>query len=115
MPLSPNALMEPSITGTLRADIDVDLTPALFRDTGWQTQDRTARLGDCDLGIPVVNPDGVAIGASIEARGLVCSAFAPNRGGYVSCMAGYADQLLAAGLLLPAEKDRTVSCAARQR
>ena len=113
--LSPNALMEPSITGTLRADIDVDLTPALFRDTGWTTQDRNARLGDCDLRIPVVNPDGVAIGASLEARAEICSAFAPNRGQYVRCVVDYANQLQSAGLLRPTEKGRIASCAARQR
>ena len=113
--LNPNALMEPSITGTLRADIDVDLTPALFRDTGWKTQDRNARLGECDLGIPVVNPDGVAIGASLEARGLVCSAFAPNRGQYVSCVVGYANDLAEAGLIEGRDKGRIASCAARQR
>ena len=113
--LSPNALMEPSITGTLRGDIDVDLTPALFRDTGWNTNGGNATLGGCDTGIPVVDPAGVAVGASIEARGLICKAFARNHGKYVSCMAQYADTLVAQGLIEGGDKGRVTSCAARDK
>jgi hypothetical protein len=35
---SPNLLMEPSITSTLDAANDLDLTPALFDDIGWVLQ-----------------------------------------------------------------------------
>ena len=35
---SPNLLMEPSITSTLDAANDLDLTPALFEDIGWVLQ-----------------------------------------------------------------------------
>lgn len=113
--LSPNALMEPSITGTLRGDIDVDLTPALFRDTGWNTNPGNATLGGCDTGVPVVDPAGVAVGASIEAHGLICKAFARNHGKYVSCMAQYADTLVDQGLIGGRDKGRVTSCAARDR
>lgn len=113
--LSPNALMEPSITGTLRGDIDVDLTPALFRDTGWNTNAGNATLGGCDTGVPVVDPAGVAVGASIEAHGLICKAFAKNHGKYVSCMAQYADTLVDQGLIGGRDKGRVTSCAARDR
>jgi hypothetical protein len=113
--LSPNALMEPSITGTLRGDIDVDLTPALFRDTGWNTNAGNARLGSCDTGVPVVDPAGVAVGASIEARSLVCGAFAKNHGKYVSCMVQYTDTLLGQGLIEAGDKGRITSCAARNK
>lgn len=111
--LSPNALMEPSITGTLRGDLDVDLTPALFRDTGWTTDGGNAMFGSCDTGVPVVDATGVAIGASVEARASICKAFAGNRGQYQSCVVNYADTLLAQGLIDQAQKDRVASCAAR--
>ena len=113
--LSPNALMEPSITGTLRADLDVDLTPALFRDTGWRTSAGNATLGTCDTGVPMVDPAGIAVGASIEARALVCSAFAKNKGQYQSCVVAYANSLVDAGLIEGSDKGRIASCAARQR
>lgn len=113
--LSPNALMEPSITGTLRADLDVDLTPALFRDTGWATSAGNATLGSCDTGVPVVDATGVAVGASIEARALVCSAFSRNKGQYQSCVVAYANSLVEAGLIEGSDKGRVASCAARQR
>jgi hypothetical protein len=113
--LNPNALMEPSITGTLRADIDVDLTPALFRDTGWRTSAANATLGTCDTGVPVVDPSGIAIGASLEARSLVCSAFARNKGQYQGCVVSYANSLVEAGLIEGRDKGRIASCAARQR
>ena len=113
--LSPNALMEPSITGTLRGDLDVDLTPALFRDTGWATSAGNATLGSCDTGVPVVDPSGIAVGASIEARALVCSAFAADKGEYQDCVTAYADTLVEAGLIEGSSKGRIASCAARQR
>ena len=34
--LTPNALMEPSINDSLDASMDLDLTPALFQDLGWE-------------------------------------------------------------------------------
>ncbi len=34
--LTPNALMEPSINDSLNAVVELDLTPALFKDLGWQ-------------------------------------------------------------------------------
>lgn len=113
--LSPNALMEPSITGTLRGDLDVDLTPALFRDTGWNTDTGNAMLGTCDTGVPVLDPTGVAVGASIEARSTICKAFAPNKGQYQSCMVQYANTLVEQGLIEGRDKGRIASCAARQR
>jgi hypothetical protein len=111
--LSPNALMEPSITGTLRGDLDVDLTPALFRDTGWTTDAGNATFGSCDTGVPVVDATGVAIGASVEARASICKAFARNKGQFQSCVVNYADTLLAQGLIDQEQKDRVASCAAR--
>jgi hypothetical protein len=33
--LAPNALMEPFITSSLNAAVELDLTPALFKDLGW--------------------------------------------------------------------------------
>ena len=113
--LSPNALMEPSITGTLRGDLDVDLTPALFRDTGWNTDPGNATLGTCDTGVPVVDATGVAVGASIEARSTLCKAFARNKGQYQSCMVQYADTLVDQGLIEGRDKGRIASCAARNR
>lgn len=113
--LNPNALMEPSITGTLRGDLDVDLTPALFRDTGWRTSAGNATLGSCDTGVPVVDPSGIAVGASIEARSLVCSAFAADKGEYQDCITAYADSLVEAGLIEGRSKGRIATCAARQR
>ncbi|MNG41537.1 hypothetical protein D3C84_1307810 [compost metagenome] len=63
----------------------------------------------------MVDPAGVAVGASIEARGLICKAFAKNHGKYVSCMAQYADTLVDQGLIGGRDKGRVTSCAARDR
>jgi hypothetical protein len=111
--VSPNALMEPFINSDLRANVDVDLTPALFRDVGWNTNPGNATLGGCDTGVPVVDDNGLAVGASIVARGFICEVFASNHGKYVSCVNSYANDLARDGLIQPRDKGRITSCAAR--
>jgi len=111
--VAPNALMEPFITSTLRANVDVDLTPALFRDIGWNINGGNAKIGNCDTGVRVVDDTGLAVGASIVARSFICDVFANNHGQYVSCLNGYANQLASDGLIQPRDKGRITSCAAR--
>lgn len=58
---SPNLLMEPSITDTLTAAVDVDLTAALYADIGWVLVDE-----DSDL-IPDIN-DNCRIESNTDQR-----------------------------------------------
>ena len=112
---SPNALMEPSITATLQANVMLDLTPALFQDEGWTLNSGTARLGDCDTGIPVVEEGGLIPGATVIAISRVCKIGTTNRGGYQSCMDANKQSLLAQGVLRGNQGGKMMSCAAKMR
>ncbi len=107
--LSPNALMEPSITSTLRADVDVDLTPALFKDIGWNFN-TSSRLGNCDTGIPAVSNTGVSIGGSVAGQAALCEATSTTRAQYSQCLLDYAKEAAAEGLLTNTQASRVVVC-----
>lgn len=113
--LTPNALMEPFNTASLRADIDLDLTPALFQDEGWPLDEGTARLGSCDTGVPIQIAGGLIPGAGVLATSNVCRLGTGSRGEYVSCMDAYAERMLGLGLITPRQKGSIMSCAARLR
>lgn len=110
--LTPNALMEPFITGSLRANVDVDLTPAQLHDIGWNLQGN-AKIEGCDTSVAAVTPTGVAIGASIAGTHAVCSLTSKNHAQYVVCMLDYAKSLLRNNLINSAQFGKTVSCAAK--
>jgi hypothetical protein len=77
---APNALMEPAITATLRGIENLDLTPALFQDTGWQLDN--FNLGKCDTGGPNVNKIGEILSVKYER----CAEGLPNAGQYLQCV-----------------------------
>ena len=107
--LTPNALMEPSITSTLRADVDVDMTTALLKDVGWQLNARTA-VGNCDTGIPAVSQTGFSIGGSVAGQAALCEAKSTTRKQYSQCLLDYAKQMAADGLLTNTQASRVVVC-----
>src|SRR5690606_6989945 len=78
---SPNLLMEPAITPTLKAATNVDLTAQLFRDIGWPIE--TLKIGKCDTKVPNVTPVGDIISTQIEQ----CAADSHNHGQFVACSA----------------------------
>lgn len=112
----PNALMEPAITRTLMSNMDLDLTPALFADEGWQLNTGNAVIGDgCDTGVPAVTAGGVIVGANIQAWDRICAATASNRGQYQSCMVNHRTSLRESGLISGRDSGRIASCAASRK
>lgn len=112
---TPNALMEPSITASLESNVMLDLTPALFKDEGWVLNAGTAKIGDCDTGIPVVEEGGLIPGATVVAISRTCEINAKNRGAYQSCMDANKERLVAQGVLQGHEAGRMMSCAATRK
>ncbi|MDQ3205630.1 MAG: serine protease [Pseudomonadota bacterium] len=111
----PNALMEPSITSTLAANVMLDLTPALFKDEGWVLNPGTAMLGNCDTGIPVVEEGGLIPGATVMAISNVCKLGTSSKGAYQGCMDANKERLLAQGVLQGNQGGKMMSCAAKNR
>ena len=110
---SPNLLMEPSINTTLRAATNLDLTPALLEDEGWETNGGDASIAGCSTGVPVYRDGGATVGAAVQAHAAVCAAFGANHGGFVSCMAQVTNSLKARGLISGAQQGRVQRCSAR--
>lgn len=97
--LTPNALMEYAINADLAGHIDLDLTPALFQDEGWQLNEGTQSLLDCDSGIPTWLPGGVVIGANVVANARIIAGAAPTVGDYRPVVRAYAAGLATDGLI----------------
>lgn len=100
--LTPNALMEYAINADLVGQINLDLTPALFKDEGWQLNETTQLLLNCDSGIPTWIPGGVVIGANVVATAKTLASAATTVGSYRSAILNYAaglagDHLISAG------------------
>ncbi len=110
--LTPNAVMEPFITDSLRADVNVDLTPALLRDIGWSLQSN-AKIEKCDTSVKASTPTGVAVGASLAGMHAVCDATSKNHGAYTVCMLDYTKSLYSARLLTPAQFSQAFACASK--
>ena len=53
---APNLLMEPFITDTLRGNANLDLTPSLMVDVGWNLE--SLKIGSCDTGVANALPNG---------------------------------------------------------
>lgn len=102
----PNLLMEPFSTPDTRANRNLDLTPSLMQDIGWDIE--TLRIGSCDTGVPSVLATGQMLHANVDA----CAASAKNRGQFVSCMTGVANAAKKSGLLTGAQQGAIMSCAA---
>ncbi|KRG68336.1 PA domain-containing protein [Pseudoxanthomonas dokdonensis] len=113
--LSPNALMEPAATPTLQAQINVDLTPALYHDIGWTLNDGDARIGWCNTGVDVHEEGGLIVGANVLAWSDMCESTSKNRGKYVSCMADYTKRSLRSRVLTPRDAVGVLVCSALKR
>lgn len=104
---SPNLLMEPSINSDLRSARNLDLTPALMQDVGWQLE--TLKIGACDSGAPAVLPNGALLHASVDS----CKAGAKDRGQFVSCMSKVTIDAKDRGWITGAQYAGITSCTAR--
>jgi len=111
--LAPNALMEPSITTTLRGDVNLDLTPALFADVGWRLNEGNARIGNCTTNVDVVQDGGLIFGANVQAWSKLCLRTSSSQDEYQSCMDGYKTRALAEGVLAGNQAGKVMACAAK--
>jgi hypothetical protein len=104
---SPDLLMEPFITGGLRSNENLDLTPSLMQDIGWELE--TLKIGSCDTGVPSALPTGLLLHAKVDQ----CAAGASNRGQFVSCVNGVTNAAKDAGLITGRQKGAITACAAK--
>jgi hypothetical protein len=106
---SPNLLMEPFINSDLRSATNLDLTPSLMQDVGWEIE--TLKIGSCDTGVPSVLDNGDMLHAQVDA----CAADAKNHGQFVSCVSSATNAAKAAGLLTGSQKGSISKCAAQNK
>jgi hypothetical protein len=111
--VTPNALMEPFITDTLHAEVNIDLTPALLADIGWKLNPGFAKIGNCTTNVPVVGTNGWVPGANVQAWSDLCLFQAKNKGAYQSCMADYKNAATKLGILDGNQGGKVASCAAQ--
>lgn len=111
--LAPNALMEPFITDSLIANLNLDLTPALLKDTGWKLAPGNARMldGKCNSGVEAVDAGGLIIGASVTAWDNLCSSSTKDGGQYLKCMLDYTRDLRKQKLINDREAINVALCA----
>jgi hypothetical protein len=105
----PNLLMEPSITPTLKAATNVDLTAQLFKDIGWPIE--SLKIGRCDTKVPNVTPVGDIVSTQIEQ----CAADTDRRGEFVACSAHVALGLVYQRFIDVKDFARITVCAATVR
>lgn len=108
--LTPNALMEYAINSDLIGQINVDLTPALFKDEGWRLNEDSQQLLRCDTGIPTFVPGGLIVGANVVASAKLLAGAAASLGEYRTAIHNYANGLAADGLLSKHQATRLDSC-----
>jgi hypothetical protein len=108
--LTPNALMEYAINGDLQGQMDLDLTPALFQDEGWNLNQGSQQLLGCDTGIPTWVPGGVVIGANVLANVKIIAGVAPTVGAYRTAIANYAASLASNGLVTAGQASSLNAC-----
>lgn len=104
---TPNLLMEPSITGSLRANQNLDLTPALMQDIGWQLE--TLKVGSCDTGVPNALPNGELLHVGVDS----CAAGAKNKGQFTACVNQLTNAAKEAGLLTGRQHAAITTCTAK--
>ena len=123
---APNLLMEPAINDSLYSAANLDITPHLMADIGWQinavgvfpVSGGNAKVGspsvpDCDTGVPLASQSGMFTGGSIQASNEVCLLSAQTRTQYYSCMDASRDRLVASGLLTTFQGNKMMTCAKR--
>ena len=105
---TPDLLMEPFITPGLRSNENLDLTPSLMKDVGWELE--TLKIGSCDTGVTSALPTGLLLHAKVDA----CQAGAKNHGQFVSCLNKVTNEAKEAGLLTGRQHAAITACAARK-
>ena len=123
---APNLLMEPAINDSLYSAANLDITPHLMADIGWQINavgvfpvtGGNAKVGspsvpDCDTGVPIASQSGMFTGGSIQASNEVCLLSAQTRTGYYTCMDAARDRLVSASLLTTLQGQKMMTCAKR--
>jgi len=108
--LSPNALMEYAESSDLQGHIDLDLTPALYKDEGWKLNEGGQMLLTCNTGVPTWVPGGAVIGANVYATARNIAASAAHFGIYKSGMLAHAAELASLGLLSDSEATSLNAC-----
>lgn len=114
----PNLLMEPAINDSLRSYYNLDITPALLADVGWQLNTASAKIGspsvdDCDTGITGTTAGGLFVGGTVQASNELCLVSAQTRGGYYSCMDAARDRLVSSGIITSLQGGKMMTCARR--
>lgn len=105
---SPNLLMEPSITSTLRSSANVDLTAAYFEDIGWKTE---LSIADCGTGSGAIAT--TLNGSYLAGPVFACFNNAKNKGQAQSCSTQYFNRLRDAGIINGAYKGTFSACTAK--
>ena len=108
--LTPNAIMEYAISADLAANVDLDLTPALFKDEGWIINRGSQFLLDCNTGVPTSVAGGGVVGANIYGYARVLAAAAANVGAYRMSIRDHASDLASRGLLTAAQASSLNAC-----
>ena len=114
----PNLLMEPAINDSLRSYYNLDITPHLLKDIGWQLNTASAKIGspnvpDCDTGLSGTPSGGLFVAGTIQASNELCLISAQTRGAYYSCMDAARDRMVAAGVLTSLQGNKVMMCARR--
>lgn len=114
--LTPNALMEPFDTPEVQAQIDVDLTPAVFTDIGWTLNAGNAKIAGCDTSVDAVEVGGLIAGANLEATSNMCATAARgSRSGYLRCISDQATKLQQMGAITSVQNMKVRQCASLVR
>jgi hypothetical protein len=103
----PNLLMEPFINGDLRSARNLDLTPSLMKDIGWDLE--SLKIGRCDTKVANALANGDMLHVKVEQ----CAASAKNRGQFVACTAKFGFDALRSRLIDGRDFGSILSCAAR--
>lgn len=103
---TPNLLMEPAITSTLRATRNIDLTPALMQDIGWTLE--SLKVGSCDTGVANALATGELLSVGVEQ----CIASSRNHGQTNVCIKDLARDAESRGLLTKAQAKSVEFCGA---
>lgn len=108
--LSPNAIMEYAINADLQGMYSLDLTPALFKDLGWQINRGNQFLLDCNTGVPTSIPGGPIMGANLYGRARAFAANAADLAVYRTGIRAHAAALQAEGLLTSGQYSSVLLC-----
>jgi hypothetical protein len=106
---APNLLMEPFINDDLRSARNLDLTPSLMKDIGWDLE--SLKIGRCNTHVPNALANGDMLHVKVEQ----CAASARNRGQFVACTAKFGFDALKSRLIDGRDFGSILSCAARSQ